>query len=109
MHYSCRGCGKAWQSCREAYVSSKDWILKIIYSGVFLVCFFFVYLFFLFGFGVWVGEMNSPLSALMRKTQNQDFADQRHFSWLSLKGKLEQQDPETQAHRAAVTDARICK
>lgn len=26
-----------------------------------------------------------------------------------LKGKLEQQDPETQAHTAAVTNARICK
>lgn len=53
--------------------------------------------------------MNSPLSALLRKTRKQDFADQSNFPQLSLKGKLEQQDPETQAHRAAVTDARICK
>lgn len=53
--------------------------------------------------------MNSPLSALMRRTQKQDFADQSHFPWLSLKEKLKQQDPETQAHRAAVTDAKICK
>lgn len=97
MHYSRRGCRKAWQSCREDYA-------KVPKTGIFLNFFFCVC--------VWVGEMSSPLSALMRRIQKQDLWTtcwSEAFSPVVSEREVRAEDAEIQSHRAAVTDARICK